>query len=229
MSLPSRVFSIDTGAANCYLCRDEDGFTLIDSGMWGKHDLILARLRELGGAPDSLKRIVVTHADIDHAGSAAAVQAATGATVYAGAETARLLTQGRSPRHLPVVVQWFIDTFVRYRPLVAGVILTIEDGEVLPILGGLHALSTPGHTADHYAFFSEQEGVLFAGDALNTRDGRLQLSPERMTGDKAAAGRSARRLLALSTLSFACGHGPPLADPAHVERDRLYAELRAHA
>jgi glyoxylase-like metal-dependent hydrolase (beta-lactamase superfamily II) len=81
------------------------------------------------------------------------------------------------------------------------------------VLGDLQPLAAPGHTLDHYAFFSPSTGVLFAGDALNTRDDRLQLTPKRITADLPAARRTARRLLDLHPTLFACGHGSPLKQP----------------
>lgn len=105
------VLWVDTGSVNVYLCRDADGFTLIDAAMPRKADSILARLAEWGGQPGDLKRIVITHADVDHAGSAAELQARSGAAVICGAATAALLAEGRSPRHMPPPVQFILDHF----------------------------------------------------------------------------------------------------------------------
>jgi glyoxylase-like metal-dependent hydrolase (beta-lactamase superfamily II) len=208
------VLWIDTGSVNVYLCRDADGFTLIDAAMPGKTDLIFARLAEWGGQPGDLKRIVITHADVDHAGSAAELQARSGAMVYCGAATAALLAEGRSPRHMPRPVQFILDHFVRYKAVDRAAIRPVTDGDALPVLGGLRVLAAPGHTLEQHAFYSQAAGVLFAADALNTRDGRLQTTPPRITADRAAAERTAVQLLQLSPQVIACGHGAPLvADP----------------
>ena len=212
MTMPNDVLWIDTGSVNCYLCRDPDGYTLIDTATPGKADLIFERLAEFGGQPSDLRRIIITHADIDHAGSAAAVQARSGASIHAGKATAALLTQGRSPRHMPGVMQFVVDRFVRYPRPEPGRIVTFAAGDTMPVLGGLHVLAAPGHTPDQHALYSPATGVLFAGDALNTRGGRLQLTPARVTADMAAAERTAARLLDLSPAVVACGHGAPLID-----------------
>ena len=102
--MPNDVLWIDAGSVNCYLCRDPDGYTLIDTATPGKADLIFERLAEFGGQPADLRRILITHADIDHAGSAAAIQARSGATIHAGEATATLVAQGRSPRHMPCLL-----------------------------------------------------------------------------------------------------------------------------
>jgi len=207
------VLWIDTGSVNVYLCRDTDGFTLIDTATPGKADLIFARLAEWGGGPTDLKRIVITHADLDHAG-------------HAGAATAALLVEGRSPRHMPQPVQFLIDRFVRYKRVDRGAIRPLGDGDELPVLGGLRVLAAPGHTSEQHALYSPAAGVLFAADALNTRDGRLQLTPRRITADQAAAERTAIQLLQLSPAVIACGHGAPLVDGGAAMGD-LLARLAA--
>ncbi len=139
-------------------------------------------LDELGYQPQQLLRILVTHADIDHVGSLAAIQSATGADVYAGEQSAKLLQRGKSPNHLPRVLQWITNTFFKYQAVSESCLKILNDGDELPVLNGLVALATPGHTDDHFSFFSASEGILFAGDALNTRDGKLQRIAETHNG-----------------------------------------------
>lgn len=208
------VLWIDAGSVNCYLCHDADGFTLIDAATPGKADLIFDRLAEFGGRPTDLKRIFITHADLDHAGSAAAVQQRSGATVYASAATAALLAEGRSPKHMPRLVQFIVDRFVRYGAVDRAAIRSVADGDELSILGQSRVLAAPGHTPDQHALYCPAAGVVFAADALNTRDNRLQLSPPRMTADQAATERTAARLLGLAPRVVACGHGAPLVEDA---------------
>jgi len=208
------VLWIDAGSVNCYLCHDADGFTLIDAATPGKAGLIFDRLAEFGGRPADLKRIFITHADLDHAGSLAAVQQRSGATVYASAATAALLAEGRSPKHMPRLVQFIVDRLVRYGAVDRAAIRPVADGDELPILGRSRALAAPGHTPDQYALYCPAAGVMFAADALNTRNSRLQLSPPRMTADQVATERTAARLLGLAPRVVACGHGAPLVEDA---------------
>ncbi len=108
----------------------------------------------------------------------------------------------------------------------AGEVVVTADGDVLPLLGGLHVLATPGHTPDHFSFYSPTLGVLFAGDALNTRNGRLQATPPSITADPDAARRSALRLLALAPAVIACGHGKPFIGHSADDVMSLFNELR---
>ncbi|MBE2199824.1 MAG: MBL fold metallo-hydrolase [Anaerolinea sp.] len=220
------VYWLNGGSSNFYLCVEGDGLTLIDTGMPRRAQLVWDLLAQLGRPSADLTRILVTHADLDHAGSAAVIQEQSGAAVYAGTLAASLLTQGKPPTHMPRLVQFMLDHFLRYRALPAATITSFADGDVLPVLGGLHVLATPGHTLDHFSFYSPTLGVLFAGDALNTRNGRLQATPPSITADPDAARRSALRLLALAPAVIACGHGKPFIGHSADDVMSLFNELR---
>jgi len=226
MEILPGVHWLDAGAVNMYLIVESEGLVLIDAGMPRRASLVLDKIQELNRQPGDLKHILITHADMDHAGSLAAIQAATGATVHAGAATAALLTQGKSPKHMPWLIQFILDTFIRYKSVSSAHIQEFKDGDVLPFLGGLAVLASPGHTMDHHSFYSATAGILFAGDALNTRDGRIQPTPPRITADETAATRSAIRLLELAPALLACGHGPPSREHSVDDIMAVFNRLR---
>ncbi len=74
---------------NCYLVREDDGLTLIDTGISGSAPAILAAAQRRG-AP--IARIALTHAHVDHAGSLDALHAA--------APDAEILVPAREARFL---------------------------------------------------------------------------------------------------------------------------------
>jgi len=226
MQIRPDVFWIDTRSSNVYFCRDADGWTLIDTGMPGAAGRILSALEGLGGSPAGLKRIVLTHADLDHAGSVAELQRRSGAEVWAGGLTADYLAMGQSPSHLPGPIQFLADRFVRYPPFPRGQVRLFSDGQSLPVLGGLVALATPGHTPDHFSLRAPEAGIVFAGDALNTRWDRLRSTPRWITADRPAADRSALRLLDLDPFVIAAGHGKPLVIEAAETRAQVFGKLR---
>ena len=74
---------------NCYLVREDDGFTLVDTALAGSAPAILAAARALG-AP--IRRIALTHAHGDHAGALDELHAALpDAEVLVPAREARFL------------------------------------------------------------------------------------------------------------------------------------------
>jgi glyoxylase-like metal-dependent hydrolase (beta-lactamase superfamily II) len=213
-------------ASNMFLCADESGLALIDAGIPGEQGRVLEMIERLGYQPQDLTRILITHADFDHVGSLAELQKASGATVYAGAETAVFLRSGKGPEHMPALLQPLLNAVVKVKPVPKEVISIFADGDVLPVLGGLQAIATPGHTLDHYSFYSPTRGILFAGDALHTRNGRLQRTQKRITADQEAANRSALQLLELAPILFACGHGDPMDNHQLQDITALFDQLR---
>jgi hydroxyacylglutathione hydrolase len=69
--MPQEIKTIKAGGANCYLVRAGSGFVLIDTGVPGKGSDLEKELESAGCRPGSLKLIMLTHGDHDHAGNAA--------------------------------------------------------------------------------------------------------------------------------------------------------------
>lgn len=220
------VYWIDTGMVNCYVARDGDELCLIDVGMPRATDQLFNAIAEIGYEPEAITRIILTYADIDHAGGlSACLGVSHTAEVFASDATAALVARGQSPHHLPALIQIIGDIFFRYPKVPAERITPIRDGDTLPVLGGLQAMATPGHTLDHLSYYSPSTGVLFAGDIINTRDGRLQLTPQRITADREAAVRSAQAIIDLSPDILACGHGAPLTEHTREDLNQLAQEI----
>ncbi len=76
--------------------------------------------------------------------------------------------------------------------------------------GGLRALATPGHAADHVCFLTG-DGVCFSGD-LVLGEGSTFVPPD---GGSLAAYMESLRLLQAEPIELICpGHGPWVTDPA---------------
>ena len=168
--ITKQLYQINLGVANAFVVEDK-GLTLIDTGVPGSTDKLLAAIAKGGKNPDDIKQIILTHWHPDHAGSAAALQARLGARLYAHADDAGLIEQGggQRPRYLtPGLVNWlvfnlFIKSVSSQIPA-ARVDEQVADHDVIPVAGGLRVIHTPGHSAGHIALLLEQEGVLIAGD-----------------------------------------------------------------
>ncbi len=75
-----------TDLVNWTLVTDDSGVMLIDAGFPGSRDDVLASLRELGFGVDDLRAILLTHAHIDHFGSAIWFAKTHGTPVYCHAD-----------------------------------------------------------------------------------------------------------------------------------------------
>ena len=169
------VYLLSLGFVNAYLL-DEDGLTLVDTGIPGKEKQIFQAVAELGRSPADIKQILITHLHRDHTGSLAVVKKISGAPAAAHAADAALIRRGvfaRDTLPAPGLVGALVSRAMKSgknTPLAAGVEVEQEivDGQVIPGTGGLRAVATPGHTADHLVFlWPRQGGVLFAGDVLS--------------------------------------------------------------
>ncbi len=202
------------GMVNAYLVREDDGFTLVDTGLSGSAKGILAAA-EGAGAP--IRRIALTHAHNDHTGSLDALRERLPEVEAAiGARDARLLRgdMGLDPGEPQDKIRGGFVEIQRLpeRELVAG-----------DRIGSLEVVSAPGHTPGHIAFLDTRDRTLIAGDAFQTLGGvavsgvirPLFPFPGMANWHKPTSLESARALRALDPSRLAVGHGrvlePPLA------------------
>lgn len=211
-------------AGNGFLFEDETGWLLVDTGMWGLIDPI-RYLKTLGHPPNTITHILITHADVDHVGNLKQIQQQTGATVVLGRESLAHVRAGTYPKHNRSMIDKITPYLVNTKRLTTDKVLEVSDGDELPLMGGLQVIATPGHTADHHAFFSPTHGMMFAGDAINGFGGTLRCSQSFISADYTLAKQSALKLAHLAPAIFACGHGTPYL---HTYDDlmALFANLR---
>lgn len=191
---------------NAYIVREDDGLTLIDTGLPGDGKGYQAHAAALG-AP--IRRIVLTHAHGDHVGSLDELAAALpGVEVIASARDARFLAgeRGLDPGEPQAPLKGSITT-VKTRPT-----RTVNAGDRI---GSLEVVATPGHTPGHMALLDTRDGSLLAGDAFMTQGGLavsgtlkwgFPIGPM-VTWHRPTAITSARRVLALKPTRLAVGHG----------------------
>ena len=212
------LYVIPVGPVNAFLLESSDGCTLIDSGLPGSADKILQAIRELGKQPTDIRHIVLTHAHPDHIGSFAAIKKATNADAYMHPFDAPIATSGRGFRPMKaapgLLTGILFRLFVRPVPSVesASIEYRVEDGQQLPIAGGLTAIHVPGHCAGQLAFLWPQHGgVLFAADACSNLMGLgWSLGYEDFDEGK----RSLRKLAALDFHVACFGHGKAILHDA---------------
>jgi glyoxylase-like metal-dependent hydrolase (beta-lactamase superfamily II) len=199
-------------AFNCYLLRENDGFTLIDTNMSGQTQAIIQAASKLG-LP--IARIVLTHAHVDHVGSLDALhEALPDIPVAISKRDARFLSGDTS-----------LDPSESQVPLRGGYPICKTIPTILfsegDRIGSLEVIATPGHTPGHVAFLDTRDRSVIAGDAFQTQGGvavagtveLLFPLPALATWHKGLALESARKLLALQPSVLAVGHGRVLNQP----------------
>ncbi len=195
-----------------------EGATLIDTGVPGMLPSIREKLQSLGLALTDIKRILITHQDIDHIGSAQAIANATGARVYAHEGDAPFI-EGKKPlikldmarfeerlRKLPAQQQEVVRAMLASPPRVR-IDETLAGGEELPFHGGIVVVPTPGHTPGHVCYYVKAHGLLVAGDALTVKDGSLEGPNPGATPDLPRAIRSLENLFPYPARAVLCYHG----------------------
>ncbi len=219
MKIIDNVFVVPGIVANPYLILDADGLTLIDVGLPRSEKKILAYVTSLGVSPRDVKRIVLTHSDLDHVGSLAALKKATGARTYASKIEADAIAKGKSSRQIKRsgfswrrVMFSIMGPFMKPKPFQVDEILM--DGQVLPAAGGLRVVATIGHTPGHISLFAPTSGVLFCGDSMVTDDSGIHGSRPGLTWDEAKANEAVKRQAALGARIVCPGHGSVVLDAA---------------
>jgi len=137
--------------------------------------------------PSGADGILLTHGHPDHAPGAILLSSLLHMPIYASPELDR--------EFLPA----------------GQVIRPISDGYSFPA-GDQHlvALTAPGHSSDHLAFWLEDDRILFAGDTVLGRGTSLVAPPE---GDMRLYMETLSRFQALRPRLICPGHGPVIGDP----------------
>jgi glyoxylase-like metal-dependent hydrolase (beta-lactamase superfamily II) len=216
------VHLAQTPLVNWTLVSDDSGVMLIDAGFPGHRDDVLTSLKSLGFAPADVRAILLTHAHIDHFGTAIWFAKTHGTPVYCHADEvahaqrdyleqaspAVLMTQAWRPRWL----RWSLQVAAKGGLVREGIpttrALTADIASTLP--GRPVALPTPGHTSGHCSYVIGR--VLVAGDALVTGHPLLprsgpQLLPSAFNHSDADCADSLSVLAEAGTDTLIPGHG----------------------
>lgn len=202
------------------LLRDDRETILVDCGYphfveyleqaAAKHDVALR----------SLTKIIVTHHDMDHIGSLAALKRiAPQAEIIAhelekphveGAEKSLRVVQAESTLDgLASEARAQAEGFIRFLNTIepAAVDRTVAHDELLPWCGGIRVVHTPGHMPGHISLYLPSSKTLIAADAVVVEGGELNIANPQYTLDLDEAVRSVRLLLDYDIDRLVCYHG----------------------
>lgn len=163
------VHALSLGFGMAFLLEYPHGLYLIDAGSPQMESVVLRKMRQLNRS--DLRLIWITHAHYDHYGSAAALRAATGASIAVHPLDAPFMAAGQSPlgasRRQGFLLRRAQPFFNRVWPLPStppDVQLQDQDNLLRYQLDAL-VLHTPGHTPGHTCLIVENR-IAFAGDLV---------------------------------------------------------------
>jgi hydroxyacylglutathione hydrolase len=198
--------------ANAYLVVGEDEMLVIDTGMPGNAKRIAAYIERLGKRLPDVKFIILTHADLDHSGSAAGLRRMTGAKLAIHAGDAQILRGKESFKTIrgPLgLVAKLAMRLLPFRPAEPDIIVT-ADSEIK----GFKIVHVPGHTGGSICVYKPGK-VIFVGDALRSDSNGNPKPPSRISSlDDTKARASLATISALDFATLLPGHGAPVMDNA---------------
>jgi len=165
------IHSLSLGMVQAYLLSFDRGIILVDAGMPGYAKRVLRKMAALGQR--ELRLIYITHAHIDHYGSAAELRRITNAPIAIHHADEDAMSRGESPLGEPRGRGRFVSSFM---PLAERLIpleptkpdVVLKDGDPLSDYGlDALVLHTPGHTMGSSSLIVEGK-YAFVGDLLST-------------------------------------------------------------
>ncbi|MFE6280834.1 MBL fold metallo-hydrolase [Streptomyces sp. NPDC057877] len=235
------IYLVHGSHTNWVILTEGDAVTLVDTGYPGDRALLLDSLAQVGGSPEAVAAVLITHAHNDHLGSAEYLHSAHGTPVYLHeaevpharreflhqVSVGRVLRNGWRPGVLPWAVHALRSGGTRHVPVTAPEPFPAPGPLDLP--GRPVPVPTPGHTLGHCAFQVPDAGVVISGDALvsghaTARIKGPQLLPDMFHHERTRAVASLAALEDLDGEVLLPGHGPvhrgPVREAARAARER---------
>ncbi len=221
--------SLGSMVLNLSLIVDPNGATLVDASMPGHIEGVVAALAVEGFAVEDLRQIILTHQDVDHIGSLAAIKNRSGAIAIAHSvevpyiegkmKLVKYPSQDRLDQN-PGMKEVFDQ--IGFAP----VDKQVEDGDVLEMGGGSRVIFTPGHTPGHMSLYLERSKTLITGDALTSENGILDGPGQRATPDWDTAIESVKKLAELPEVkAIVTYHGGLVTDDPLGQIHRVLRSL----
>jgi glyoxylase-like metal-dependent hydrolase (beta-lactamase superfamily II) len=190
----------------------EPQMTLIDTGLIGSGRRVERYVRRIGRSIDDLGRIICTHAHPDHIGAVREL---------AGNREVEVLMHPADLAGLSVTLRDAVANRNRGQLLAyitrhPGEATPIEDGQLLPMLGGLQVVHAPGHTSGSVCLYAARHKLLFTGDTLQVIRGKVTFASSVFSEDMPLARASVARMAELDVDTIAFSHYPPWRDGANA-------------
>lgn len=205
--------------SNSFLVEFKDHLTLIDAGMDKSAKEILSAIKEVGKEP---RAVLITHGHLDHLNGLASLKENYPKLAVASAPEERRAVEGKEmllPRGWKGFIFNFLSIFMRYKGVEVGIELKGKKFD------GFRVIKTPGHTKGSLSFLLPGEGLLFCGDLVINKEGKLSLPPDEFNSDKEELIKSVEKVARLRFDFLLPGHGKPLLENAKARLKEFLATL----
>lgn len=199
---------------------DDKEMILIDCGYPNFLTLIEECARQNNLDLNKLTKLIITHHDFDHMGSAAKLKAkypnieilvsSKDEKYISGKEKSLRLQQAELIYDsLPEEEKEGALNFHKMLESIENVDvdITLNDGDTFDWCGGIEIIETPGHMPGHISIYVKESRALIAGDALVVENSKLAIANPQYTLDMKEAKNSIKKLLNYDIDKIICYHG----------------------
>ena len=208
---------------NVLLLENDDGWTLVDTGVAGSVERIKGAIAALGSGPGDLRRIFVTHHHDDHIGGLnGMLEWAPHAEVGTTALEAEVVSGGR---RMDPSSNAFVRRMTRNTELPSAPVgKVLKEGD---LVSGFRIVATPGHTLGHASLLRDSDGLLFTADAFGCLPRRIRVGVRKaLCADPPLAKHSAGKLLGQRFSTVVMAHGPVLREDARSRLEKAVERCR---
>jgi glyoxylase-like metal-dependent hydrolase (beta-lactamase superfamily II) len=238
MELAPSLRRIGNDIVAVYLVDTADGVTIVDAGLPGHWNDLVAELTIMGRTLADIRGVILTHGDSDHIGFAERLRRDHGVPVFVHSADADRAKGAKPPATAtPKMKLGPLLGFIGYSLRKNGLrathlkeVVEVADGDVLDLPGAPQIIGLPGHSPGSIAVFIPAVDAVFVGDGLTTRHvltGVVGAQPAPFTDDPEQALASLRVLVPTGAHWVLPGHGAPWTDGVEAAVAAVEAAARA--
>ncbi len=220
--------------------QDELDLILVDCGYPNFLQLIEEAAIQRDIQFERITKLILTHHDIDHIGSAADLQkkyphieiiAYESEYEYIDGtkKSMRLIQAEESLNELTDENKTNAEQFIHFLKSIEPVHVNriLYRDEFLPWCGGINVIHTPGHTPGHISLYIPTSRTLIAGDAIVIENGKLNIANPQFCLNLKEAIQTVQRLQGYEISRLICYHGGLFKGDVKKALDQLMNDYRS--